>query len=145
MTKAELVSKICYSNKVKIIDVDFNSKNVYDYINKSKLIVSGFSTTVLLEAYGAKKKIMYYNFTGKDIYHSIFNDLIVSKTSDYNTFSKQLDELIEISQNDYNKIHSSNMKHFMSFPNDFDVKEFISAEIKKIIKNNEKNSGSFTK
>tara|TARA_Y100000768_G_scaffold351279_1_gene302074 strand:+ start:6989 stop:8179 length:1191 start_codon:yes stop_codon:yes gene_type:complete len=137
--------KEIYGDKVIIIDVDFKSRNIYDLINKSKLIVSGFSTTVLLEAYGAKKKIMYYNFTDKDIYHSIFNDLIVSKKSDYNSFSKQLDELIEISQNDYIKIHSSNMKHYMSFPKNYDIEASVSTKIKKIIKKNEKNSSRFTK
>ena len=70
--------KEIYGNSVDLIDVDFKSRNIYGLINKSNLIISGFSTTVLLEAYGFQKKIMYYNFTKKDIYHSIFDSSIVS-------------------------------------------------------------------
>ena len=89
--------------------------NIYQLIKESNLIVSGFSTTVLLEAYGFKKKIMYYNFTNKDIYHSIFDSSIVSNKSDFRSFSKELDQLIKIKQSDYIEQHSFNMKHYILF------------------------------
>ena len=41
-----------YGNCVDLIDVDFKSRNIYSLINQSELIVSGFSTSVLVEAYG---------------------------------------------------------------------------------------------
>ena len=125
-----------YGNSVDLIDVDFKSRNIYSLINQSELIVSGFSTSVLLEAYGLQKKIMYYNFTNKDIYHSVFDDLIVSSNSNFASFSKELDKLIQIKQSDYVNQHSFNMKHYMGFPKDYNVTKFISKKIEEIIHNN---------
>ena len=128
--------KEIYGDSVDIIDVDFKSRNIYKLIQESNLIVSGFSTSVLLEAYGFQKKIMYYNFTNKDIYHSIFDSSIVSDKSDYKSFSKELDELIKIGYHDYIKQHNTNMKNYMTFPDDNNVTKFISEKIEEIIKNN---------
>ena len=125
-----------YGNSVDLIDVDFKSRNIYSLINKSSLIVSGFSTSVLLEAYGYQKKIMYYNFTDKNSYFSIFDDSIVSSNSNFESFSKELDELIQIKQSDYVDQHSFNMKHYMSFPKDYNVTKFIYEKIEEIIQNN---------
>ncbi|MDB4013442.1 hypothetical protein N9475_00430 [Flavobacteriaceae bacterium] len=125
-----------YGNCVDLIDVDFKSRNIYRLINQSKLIVSGFSSSVLLEAYGLQKKIMYYNFTNKDIYHSVFDDLIVSSNSNFASFSKELDKLIQIKQSDYVNQHSFNMKHYMGFPKDYNVTKFISKKIEEIIESN---------
>ena len=126
--------KEIYGNNVDLIDVDFKSRNIYGLINKSTLIISGFSTTVLLEAYGFQKKIMYYNFTKKDIYHSIFDSSIVSTNSDYFSFSKELDELLKVSQTQYIKNHMSNMKYYMSFPKDMEHKDYVLNKIDEIIK-----------
>ncbi len=128
--------KDIYGDSVEMIDVDFKSRNIYHSISNSSLIVSGFSTTVLLEAYGYHKKIMYYNFTDRDIYHSIFDSSIVSDKPDYISFSKELDKLIQIEQSDYVDQHSSNMKHYMSFPEDNNVAEYISTKIDQIIEKN---------
>ena len=125
-----------YGNSIDLIDVDFKSRNIYQLILKSNLIVSGFSTSVLLEAYGFQKKIMYYNFTNKDIYHSIFDSSIVSDKSDYKSFSKELDELIKIGYHDYIKQHNTNMKNYMTFPDDNNVTKFISTKIDQIINKN---------
>jgi hypothetical protein len=127
--------KEIYGNSVDLIDVDFKSRNIYGLINKSTLIISGFSTSVVLEAYGFQKKIMYYNFTKKDIYHSIFDSSIVSTNSDYSSFSKELDELLKISQTQYINNHMSNMKHYMSFPKDMEYKDYVLNKIDEIIKN----------
>lgn len=128
--------KEIYGDNVDIIDVDFKSRNIYKLIQESNLIVSGFSTSVLLEAYGFQKKIMYYNFTNKDIYHSIFDHSITSDKSDYKSFSKELDKLIQIKQSDYVNQHSFNMKHYMDFPKDYNVTKFISKKIEEIIESN---------
>ena len=118
------------------INYSFKSKNIYSLINKSSLIVSGFSTSVLLEAYGYQNKIMYYNFTNKDIYHSIFDSSIVSDKSDYKSFSKELDELIQIKQSDYVKKHIVNMKHYMSVLEKDNYIEYVSNKIDQIIESN---------
>ena len=125
--------KEIYGNSVDLIDLDLKSRNVYDLINKSTLIISGFSTTVLLEAYGFQKKIMYYNFTKKDIYHSIFDSSIVSTNSDYDYFAKEFDELLKIDQSQYIKNHISNMKHYMSFPKKMKYNDYVLNKIVEII------------
>ena len=125
-----------YGNSVDLIDVDFKSRNIYSLINQSELIVSGFSTSVLVEAYGYQKKIMYYNFTNKDIYHSIFDYSITSNKSDYISFSKELDLLLKTSQNKYNKEHQLNMKHYMSVIENDNYIEYVSNQINQIIEKN---------
>jgi len=128
--------KNIYGDSVDIIDVDFKSRNIYQSISNSSLIVSGFSTTVLVEAYGYQKKIMYYNFTNQDIYHSIFDSSIVSDKSDYISFSKELDKLIQIKQSDYVKKHIVNMKHYMSVLEKDNYIEYVSNKIDQIIESN---------
>lgn len=122
-----------YGNSIDLIDVDFKSRNIYSLINKSCLIVSGFSTSVLLEAYGYQKKIMYYNFTNKDIYHSIFDHSIISNKSDYISFSKELDQLMRIKEDEYVKKHIVNMKHYMSVIENDNYIEHVSNQIDQII------------
>ena len=50
--------KSIYNDQIEIIDTSFTERNVYKEILRSKIIISGFSTTVLLEALGAKKKFL---------------------------------------------------------------------------------------
>ena len=128
--------KNIYGDSVDIIDVDFKSRNIYQLISNSSLIVSGFSTSVLVEAYGYQKKIMYYNFTNQDIYHSIFDSSIVSDKSDYISFSKELDKLIQIKQSDYVKKHIVNMNHYMSVLEKDNYIEYVSNKIDQIIESN---------
>lgn len=125
-----------YGNSIDFIDVDFKSRNIYRLINKSSLIISGFSSSVVLEAYGYQKKIMYYNFTSKDIYYSIFDSSIVSEKSDYISFSKELDQLIRTKQNEYVKKHIVNMKHYMSVLEKDNYIEYVSNKIDQIIESN---------
>ena len=81
---------------------------------KSNLIVSLLST-VLVELYGYHKKILYYNFCESEAYHSVFNDLILSKSKDWDSFEKELDDLLKIENDDYFKQHNSNMNNYMCF------------------------------
>ena len=62
-------------------------KCTYNLGLKSNLIVPLLST-VLVELYGYHKKILYYNFCESEAYHSVFNDLILSKSKDWDSLKK---------------------------------------------------------
>lgn len=126
--------KNIYPPEADFIEVDFKRRNIYELIDKSNLVVSGFLTTVLLEAYGKGTKIMYYNFTNL-LYsdYSILDKSIVSSNADFASFSEELDQLISIEQEDYVQQRKNNMKHYMSYPADMKTDRFISDKIQQIV------------
>lgn len=126
--------KDIYSNNIDIIDVDFKKRNVYELGLESSVIVSLLSS-VLIELYGFRKKILYYNFCNTKDYHLLFNKLILSNSNDWNSFSNELDELLKIDYKEYYNIHKKNMKFYMSYPSDFFTYKFISKKITQIINN----------
>jgi len=108
--------KSIYSKNVNIIDVDFKKRNIYELINKSELIISGFGTTALLEAYGAGKKILYTIFCDDNKYHEIFDSSILCTNPEWKYFENRLDKIISIDNNNYFKDHKKNMNFYMSQP-----------------------------
>ena len=48
--------KSIYSNKLEIIEVDFSERNIYPVMQSSDVIVAGFGTTCLIEAFSVGKK-----------------------------------------------------------------------------------------
>ena len=60
----------------------------------------------------------------QEAYHSVFNDLILSKSKDWDSFEKELDDLLKIENDDYFKQHNSNMNNYMCFPEDYNVTKF---------------------
>ena len=130
--------KSIYTKNVKIIDVDFKKRNIYELINKSELIISGFGTTTLLEAYGAGKKILYTIFCDDNKYHEIFDKSILCLNPEWKYFENKLDEIISIDKEKYVKEHKKNMKFYMNQPKP-DTLNFIKNKINEIISNQSKN------
>ena len=130
--------KSIYNKDVKIINVDFKKKNIYDLINKSELILSAFGTTSLLEAYGIGKKILYIIFCDDKKYHEIFDSSILCTNSDWTYFKNRLDDIISINKEQYLKDHKKNMKLYMNQPLP-DTVNYIKSKLQEIILNHSKN------
>ncbi len=130
--------KSIYKKDVKIIDVDFKKRNIYELINKSDLILSGFGTTTLLEAYGSGKKILYTIFCDDNKYHEIFDSSILCTNSEWKYFKNRLDEIISIDNGRYLSDHKKNMNFYMSQPKKGTLK-YIKNKLNEIILNNSKN------
>ena len=126
--------KSIYSKNVNIIDVDFKKRNIYELINKSELIISGFGTTALLEAYGAGKKILYTIFCDDNKYHEIFDSSILCTNPEWKYFENKLDKIISIDNNNYFRDHKKNMNFYMSQPKKGTLK-YIKDKLNDIILN----------
>ena len=130
--------KSIYTKNVKIIDVDFKKRNIYELINKSDLIISAFGTTALLEAYGARKKILYTIFSDDNRYHEIFDSSILCLNPEWKYFKNRLDEIISIDDKKYFSEHNKNMSFYMNQPKP-NTLVYINSKIKEIILNHSKN------
>jgi len=130
--------KSIYTKDVKIIDFGDEKHNIYNLIKNSDLIVSSFGTTVLLEAYGIGKKILYTIFCDDKIYHEIFDKSILCLNPEWKYFENKLDEIISVDKEKYVKEHKKNMKFYMNQPKP-DTLNFIKNKINEIISNQSKN------
>ncbi len=54
-----------YGDSIQIIDANFSARNIYPVMQRSDIVISGFATTCLIEAYAMGKKIIYGNLIEK--------------------------------------------------------------------------------
>ena len=126
--------KSIYGDLIEIIDVNFIERNVYPVMQSAEVIVAGFSTTCLIEAYAMRKKVLYMNFCGSNKYHRDFKSEILFEAHDDKSpsFESRLNDLLEISSQEYVMKHEETMKYYMGDPLD-SPKDRIRKEINEII------------
>ena len=107
--------KSIYGDLIEIIDVNFIERNVYPVMQSAEVIVAGFSTTCLIEAYAMRKKVLYMNFCGNNKYHRDFKSEILFEAHDDKSpsFESRLNDLLEISSQEYVMKHEETMKYYM--------------------------------
>jgi surface carbohydrate biosynthesis protein len=118
-----------YPDSVNLIDPDFQNRNIYSEMLKGNLIISMGSTTPR-EAFGMGKKILYCDFTKSDLYND-YHEMVLHKDQNYESFKKRLDELLEISIDDYKK----NTKEYASYLMNNDINAPPHLIIRKTIDN----------
>ncbi|MDB4619142.1 hypothetical protein OAH15_00475 [bacterium] len=126
--------KSIYGDLIELIDVNFIERNVYPVMQSAEVIVAGFSTTCLIEAYAMRKKVLYMNFCGSNKYHRDFKSEILFEAHDDKSpsFESRLNDLLEISSQEYVMKHEETMKYYMGDPLD-SPKDRIRKEINEII------------
>ena len=126
--------KSIYGDLIEIIDVNFTERNIYPVMQSAEVIVAGFSTTCLIEAYAMRKKVLYMNFCGNNKYHSDFKPEILFEAHDDKSpsFENRLNALLKISCQEYVMKHEETMKYYMGDPLD-SPKDRIRKEINEII------------
>ena len=126
--------KSIYGDLIEIIDVNFIERNVYPVMQSAEVIVAGFSTTCLIEAYAMRKKVLYMNFCGSNKYHRDFKPEILFEAHDGKSpsFESRLNDLLEISSQEYVMKHEETMRYYMEDPLD-SPKDRIRKEINEII------------
>jgi hypothetical protein len=132
--------KSIYEDTIEIIDTNFSIKNIYPLMEKSKMVISGFCSTSLLEAFGIGKKILYCDYTNQSKYFCDFDPAITftkNKNSPMDTLEKRLDELIDMPSPEYKKCYSELMKYYQSSDKSIPTHEIIKMNIDRIIKTNE--------
>ena len=107
--------KSIYGDLIEIIDVNFIERNVYPVMQSAEVIVAGFSTTCLIEAYAMRKKVLYMNFCGNNKYHCDFKPEILFEAHDDKSpsFESRLNDLLEISSQEYAMKHEETIKYYM--------------------------------
>ena len=120
-----------YGDSIQIIDVNFSERNVYPVMQRSDIVIAGFSTTCLIEAYAMGKKIIYGNFCGTNKYHVDFHPEIIFEGDEnsYGIFANRLDALRIISNEVYLREHKDMMDYYIRNP----LTCFASDEIRKSI------------
>jgi hypothetical protein len=110
--------KSSYGDLIEIIDVNFAQRNIYPVMQSAEVIIAGFSTTCLIEAYAMRKKILYMNFCGNNEYHRDFKPEILFEGHDDNSpsFESRLNALLEISSQEYVMKHEETMEFYMRDP-----------------------------
>jgi hypothetical protein len=110
--------KSIYEDLIEIIDVNFVQRNVYSIMQRSEVIIAGFSSTCLIEAYAMGKKILYMNFCGNNKYYCDFKPDILFEAHDDRSprFESRLDALLKISSQEYELKHKENMQFYMRHP-----------------------------
>ena len=124
--------KSIYGNTAKIIETDFRKRNIFPLMQESRFIISCL-TSALLEGFGIGKKALFCNFTGRDEYHLDFDPAIVTTDSSYENFSKQLDALLDMAQQDYDHEHRKLQQYYMHFPERKTTHKIIADTIDDII------------
>ena len=125
-----------YGNSIEIIETSLSKRNIFQLMQKSKVVTTCLSSAAI-EAFGIGKKILYCNFTGTNLYHSDIDKDLVTEKSNWLEFSKLMDSLIAHDPEDYRKINKEKINYYMSFPSDLSTHNFISNKIDKIIERSE--------
>jgi hypothetical protein len=125
--------KSIYGDLIEIIDVNFIERNVYPVMQSAEVIVAGFSTTCLIEAYAMCKKVLYMNFCGNNKYHRDFKPEIVfqGNENNYQLFETRLDELRMTSNDDYLMEHKDIMSYYINTSTS--TREAIESKVNDII------------
>ena len=110
--------KSIYGDLIEIIDVNFAQRNVYPVMQSAEVIVAGFSTTCLIEAYAMRKKVLYMNFCGNNKYHCDFKSEILFEAHNDKSpsFESRLNDLLEVSSQDYVMKHEKTMEFYTRGP-----------------------------
>ncbi|MDB2389761.1 hypothetical protein N9X12_00855 [Alphaproteobacteria bacterium] len=127
--------KSIYGDLIEIIDADFTERNVYPVMQSAEVIVAGFSTTCLIEAYAMRKKVLYMNFVGNNTYHRDFKPEIVfqGNENNYHAFEARLDELRQTSNEKYFREHKDNISYYINMPTFGSTHEAIESKVNDII------------
>ena len=127
--------KSIYGNLIEIIDVNFIERNVYPVMQSAEVIVAGFSTTCLIEAYAMRKKVLYMNFCGNNKYHRDFESEIVfqGNENNYKLFETRLEVLRMTSNKDYLREHKGSMNYYIKTPIYGSTRKAIELKVNDII------------
>lgn len=124
--------KNIYGDSTDLIMNDFSERPIYKLIEQSHMIVSVLSSA-LLEAFGIGKKALYYNFCGTDEYHKDFDAAIVASDSNEKIFTDQLDNLLNMSVEEYSIKYKDLQRYYMSFPKNKSTYQYILDKINNIV------------
>ena len=121
-----------YGDTVEIVEADFTKRTIYQTMQQSHLIVSCLSSA-LNEAYGIGKKIIFFNYTGKNNYHCDIDAKCIIDDRNYSSVCARIDALLSQSDNTYHELHSDSIRKVMAYPNDNLTYRVISSRIDEII------------
>jgi hypothetical protein len=124
-----------YGDSLEIIETSTSTRNIFSLMEASDLVV-GCLTTALIEALGIGKKIQFFNFTGKDIYHRDFKSPLVFTNPDPEAFTRKMDDLIAMDADDANQYFQDLAGYYMAIDPQVPAFRHIAETIDGIIERN---------
>jgi outer membrane protease len=124
--------KSIYGDLVQVIDVNFTERNIYPVMQKSKMLIAGFSTSCLVEAFSFGTKVLYANFCETNKYHVDFaKEILFEGTEkDEQRFFERIDVLLNQSSEEYFREMQSLYDYYVRDPRtsqtDMKIKDQIS-------------------
>lgn len=115
-----------YFESIYSKEIIFNKRDeesIYDIMLNSELII-GFLTTTIREAFGWGKKAIYCDFTGTKDYLTFNEDLLLTDPN-YNTFSKNLYNLLNEPNEQYKHRTRTYANYVMNFDLDVPANKII--------------------
>jgi hypothetical protein len=121
-----------YGNKIEIIETSNKYRNIFSLMEASELVVACL-TSALIEALGIGKKIQFFNFTGKNLYHQDFNSELVFSDPNPDAFARKMDELLAMNPWCRLQHFQEIAKHYMTIDPQTPTYKIIAGQIDKII------------
>ncbi len=103
----------------------------YQKILQSEIII-GHNSTLLREAIGFKKKVLYCNFTGSKLIEISAKGVLELKSPDYEDFKRRVLKIIKMSKFDYFKKIDKNSEKIICSPNN--TIKLITSKLAKLVK-----------
>jgi hypothetical protein len=121
-----------YGNKIEIIETSSKDRNIFSLMEASELVVACL-TSALIEALGIGKKVQFFNFTGKKLYHQDFKPELVFSDPEPDAFARKMDELLAMNPWPQLQYFQKIAKHYMSIDPQIPTYKIIASQIDKII------------
>lgn len=121
-----------YGDAVDIIEANFVARSVYPAMQQSRLVVSCLSSAVN-EVYGLGQKVLFFNYTGSEKYHCDIDPKCVINETNLAKVMELIDELLDQSECEYQRLHSDSIKMTMAYPDDFLTHKIIKSKIEEIV------------
>ena len=116
-----------FGDNVTLIQNDKKKLPSYKAIMESDIVI-GVASTLILEAFGMGKKILYCDFSGENKFHD-YNTNILFRENDYKKFATRLNELISTPYNQYveqnKKYKSYLMNNDINYPPHLYIRNLI--------------------
>ena len=127
----EFYNKYLGENNYKLLQPVSENYQSYQKILQSKVII-GHNSTLLREAVGFKKKVLYCNFTGSNLIELSAKGILELKSSKYIEFKKRVMKILKMKNNEYYKHINKSPEKIICTPNN--TIRLISSKIDELIK-----------
>lgn len=116
-----------FGENVILIDRNVENMSSYCAADESELVV-GFNSTLLIEAFGLGRKVIFIDFTGTDLWND-YDPMVMFTEPDYSLFKKRLNELRNEPYDVYRKRTREYARYLMNYIQNCPAHVFIRQKV----------------